>query len=56
MGVKEFLKTVATLFKLAKKPSREEISISLRITLLGVAVLGLIGFIIRFIALAFQFV
>ena len=56
MKIKEFLKTTATLLKLARKPGREEISISLRVTLLGIAILGMIGFIIRFIALAFQFV
>ncbi|HID05235.1 MAG TPA: protein translocase SEC61 complex subunit gamma [Candidatus Caldiarchaeum subterraneum] len=56
MGIVGFLKTTVTLLKLAKKPRREELSISLRITLLGIAILGMIGFIIKFIALAFQFV
>ena len=54
MGIRSFFKTTITLFKLARKPTREELSISIRITLLGIAVLGTIGFIIRFLALAFQ--
>ena len=52
--MRSFFKNTVTLLKLARKPSREELSISIRITLLGIAILGIIGFIIRFIALAFQ--
>ncbi|MDJ0270054.1 MAG: protein translocase SEC61 complex subunit gamma [Aigarchaeota archaeon] len=52
MGLKSFLKSAATLLKLAKKPTWEEFSISMRITLLGVAIVGLIAFIIRFLAIA----
>lgn len=42
------------MFKVASRPSREELSLSLRITLLGVAVMGTIAFIIRFLLLSIQ--
>ncbi len=51
-----FFKSVLILFKMAKKPSSREYSIILRITLLGLGIIGLIAFIIRFLALAFQVV
>jgi len=54
MGLRGFLSSSMTLLRLARKPSQREFSITLRVTLLGVAILGVIAFIIRFIALAFQ--
>lgn len=54
MGLKEFLKNSIILFKLARKPSKNEFLLALRITLIGVAVIGVIAFIIRFVALAIQ--
>ncbi|MEM1945710.1 MAG: protein translocase SEC61 complex subunit gamma [Candidatus Caldarchaeum sp.] len=54
MGIRSFLKSTVTLFRMARKPSRKEYSITLRITLLGLAIIGMIAFIIRFLALAFQ--
>ena len=54
MGLKDFVKSVITLLKLARKPGRKEFMLALRITLLGVSVIGLIAFIIRFVALALQ--
>jgi len=50
----EFLKSVSMLMKVAKKPSRAEFSVALKITFLGIVVLGTIAFIIRFVALALQ--
>ncbi|MEM4417027.1 MAG: protein translocase SEC61 complex subunit gamma [Nitrososphaerota archaeon] len=54
MGVLGFIKSTINILRLARKPSGKEFSITLRITLLGVAIIGLIAFIIRFVALAFQ--
>ncbi len=54
MGLKEFIKNSIILFKLARKPSKNEFLLALRITLIGVAVIGVIAFIIRFVALAIQ--
>ncbi|MCL7383361.1 MAG: protein translocase SEC61 complex subunit gamma [Thaumarchaeota archaeon] len=54
MGLKEFIKNSIILFKLARKPSKDEFLLALRITLIGVAVIGVIAFIIRFVALAIQ--
>jgi protein translocase SEC61 complex gamma subunit len=56
MGLVSFLKNTVTLLKMARKPSGREYSITLRITLLGLAIIGLIAFLIRFLALAFQVV
>ncbi|MEM1942650.1 MAG: protein translocase SEC61 complex subunit gamma [Candidatus Caldarchaeum sp.] len=54
MGLVSFIKSVVTLFKMAKKPTWKEYSITLRMTLLGLSIIGLIAFLIRFIAIAFQ--
>ncbi|MEM4302843.1 MAG: protein translocase SEC61 complex subunit gamma [Candidatus Caldarchaeum sp.] len=54
MGLLSFIKSTVTLFKMARKPSQKEYSVTLRITLLGLGIIGLIAFIIRFLALAFQ--
>lgn len=54
MGLKEFFKNSITLFRLARKPSKNEFLLALRITLIGLAVIGVIAFIIRFVALAIQ--
>ncbi|MEN2974042.1 MAG: protein translocase SEC61 complex subunit gamma [Candidatus Caldarchaeales archaeon] len=54
MGIREFIKDSLTLFKLARKPARNEFLLALRITLLGVGIIGVIAFIIRFVALAIQ--
>ncbi len=50
----DFIKNMIMPLKMAKKPSGREYSITLRINLLGLAIIGLIAFIIRFLALAFQ--
>jgi protein translocase SEC61 complex gamma subunit len=54
LGLKEFIKNSIILFKLARKPSKNEFLLALRITLIGVAAIGVIAFIIRFVALAIQ--
>ncbi|MFQ6095282.1 MAG: protein translocase SEC61 complex subunit gamma [Candidatus Bathyarchaeia archaeon] len=49
MGLSSFLKSCSRLLKLSKKPGRSELWLSIRICLLGVLLIGLIGFIIRII-------
>lgn len=54
MGIRSFIKSSITMLKLAKKPSREEFMLSLKIILLGIIVIGLIAFTIRFLIVALQ--
>jgi len=50
MGLRSFLSSAARLLKLAKKPGRSELWLSVKICLLGIAVVGAVGFIIKFIS------
>ncbi|MCS7135687.1 MAG: protein translocase SEC61 complex subunit gamma [Nitrososphaerota archaeon] len=54
MKLIEFFKSVKTLMKVAKKPTRAEFITALKITFLGIVLLGVIAFIVRFVALALQ--
>jgi len=42
--------SVGRLIKLIKRPTREEFVISTKITILGIGILGVIGFIIKFMS------
>ena len=50
MGIRSWLTQAARTLKLATKPGREELWLSIKISLLGIGVVGLVGFLIRFIA------
>jgi len=50
LGLRSFLGAAARLLKLAKKPGRSELWLSVKICLLGIAVVGAVGFIIKFIS------
>jgi len=50
MGVKSWLTQAARTLKLAVKPGREELWLSVKISLLGIGAVGLIGFVIKLIA------
>jgi protein translocase SEC61 complex gamma subunit len=52
MGVKTFLSQCSRTLKLAVKPGREELWLSIKISLLGIGIIGLIGFAIKYIATA----
>jgi len=54
MGFRSFLASCKRLFKLAIKPSRSELWLSIKLCFAGVAIIGLIGFIIRFISAMLQ--
>lgn len=50
MGLKSWLSQAARTLKLASKPDREELWLSIKISALGIGVVGLIGFVIKLIA------
>jgi protein translocase SEC61 complex gamma subunit len=47
MGLRNFLSQCARTLRLAVKPGRDELWLSIKICLLGIAAIGLIGFIIK---------
>jgi len=50
MGLKSFLSSASRLMKLAKKPGRDELWLSIKICFLGVLVIGVLGFVIKLIS------
>jgi protein translocase SEC61 complex gamma subunit len=52
MGVKDWLAQAARTLKLAIKPGREELWLSIKISLLGIGAVGLIGFVIKLLSYA----
>ena len=52
MGVKSWLTQAARTLKLAVKPDREELWLSIKISLLGIGAVGLIGFVIKLLSYA----
>lgn len=50
MGLRSFLNSCVRTLKLASKPNRRELWLSLKISFLGIGVVGLVGFIVRLIA------
>lgn len=52
MGIRSWLSQAARTLKLAVKPGRTELWLSIRISLLGIGVIGLIGFVIKLLSLA----
>jgi protein translocase SEC61 complex gamma subunit len=54
LSLSSFLESVNRLLRLASKPGREEIWLSVKIGILGVSILGIIGFVIRFLSSMIQ--
>jgi protein translocase SEC61 complex gamma subunit len=52
MGMKSWLSQAARTLKLAVKPGREELWLSIKISFLGIGAVGLIGFLIKLISMA----
>jgi len=52
MGIKSWLTQAARTLKLAVKPGREELWLSIKISLLGIGAVGLIGFLIKMLSWA----
>lgn len=49
MGIRSFLQSSVRLLKLAIKPGRSELWLSIKICFLGIILLGAIGFVIKLI-------
>jgi protein translocase SEC61 complex gamma subunit len=54
LGLRSFFSSAAKMLKLAKKPGRDELWLSVKICVLGIVVIGVVGFIIKFISAALQ--
>jgi len=54
MGLRSFLLQCARTLKLAVKPGRSEIWLSIKICLLGIGAIGLVGFVIKVLASILQ--
>jgi len=52
MGMKSWLAQAGKTLKLAIKPGREELWLSIKISLLGIGVVGLVGFVIKLLSYA----
>jgi protein transport protein SEC61 subunit gamma-like protein len=50
LGLISFVKASVRLLKFAKKPSRDELWLSIKICFLGVLIIGLVGFVIYMLA------
>ncbi|MEM4246630.1 MAG: preprotein translocase subunit SecE [Candidatus Bathyarchaeia archaeon] len=47
MGGREFIGSIRRLSKVTSRPRRQEAMLMIKISLLGIAVIGVVGFIIR---------
>ncbi|MCW4055893.1 MAG: protein translocase SEC61 complex subunit gamma [Candidatus Bathyarchaeota archaeon] len=54
LGLRSFFNSVSRLLKLATKPGRSELWQSTKISFLGIAVIGVVGFVIRLISMLVQ--
>ncbi len=54
MGLRSFFSSARRLMKLAKKPGRDEVWVSVRISALGIIIIGVLGYIIKIIASLMQ--
>jgi len=52
MGMKSWLSQAARTLKLAIKPGRDELWLSIKISLLGIGIVGVIGFVIKLLSYA----
>jgi protein translocase SEC61 complex gamma subunit len=54
MGVRSFLSQCARTLKLAVKPGKSELWLSMKICFLGMGAIGLIGFVIKLLSAVLQ--
>ena len=52
MGIKSWLTQAARTLKLAVKPGRDELWLTIKISLLGIGIVGVIGFVIKLLSYA----
>jgi protein translocase SEC61 complex gamma subunit len=50
MGLRDFLTQCARTLKLAIKPGRSELWLSIKICMLGISAIGVVGFIIKLLS------
>jgi protein transport protein SEC61 subunit gamma and related proteins len=50
MGARDFLKAMGSVLRLSKKSDKEQFVLYLKLVLLGVGVVGTLGFIIKFVS------
>jgi protein translocase SEC61 complex gamma subunit len=50
MGLRSWLSQAARTLKLASKPDKDELWLSIKISVLGIGIIGLIGFAIKLVA------
>lgn len=54
MGLKSFLSQCSRTLKLAVKPGRSELWLSIKMSFLGIGAVGLIGFVIKLLSSVLQ--
>ena len=54
MGIRSFLSQCSRTLKLAAKPGKSELWLSIRICILGIGAIGLIGFVIKLLSSVLQ--
>jgi protein translocase SEC61 complex gamma subunit len=54
MGLRSFLSQAARTLKLAVKPGRSELWLSVKICFMGIGLIGIIGFIIKLLSSVLQ--
>lgn len=52
MGLKSWIIQAGKTLKLSTKPGREELWLSIKISLLGIGIVGIIGFVIKLLSYA----
>ena len=52
MGVTDFLRSMASVIKLSRKSDREEFFLYLKLVILGLGVVGVIGFLVKLMSTA----
>ncbi len=55
MGVVDYLRTYGRIFRLVKKPTRDDYLLTLRIVALGLGLLGALGFAFQLVGSTLQF-
>lgn len=54
MGLRDFIAQCGRTLKLANKPGRTELWLSIKICLLGIGAIGLIGFVVKLLSSVIQ--
>lgn len=52
MGTRDFIRSMASVIKLSRKSDREEFFLYLKLIMLGLGVVGVVGFMVKLISTA----